>query len=373
MKVLKIFIGLCGSCRNGYESSGRGESRWAQQLARCFTEAGHQVFMAPDAEDASWGNCQHPSNAIILQAHEKRRLHTMHFDVAIFTSWQTKMEEALFIHADKYLWGVMSWKHEIMKDGYFLDNDYVIRWQRSDLPAIPYPINFKDRCFLLSQPFGKEPGNSKFSNKRVAWTAKEIFLETTEYSYSVAAKRHLYAVVDACKATDSSLSIFSCSELDKKNSSRISEMGIDTKIGEICNKVTLNPTLPFSEYQEALKRCSVVVPVGFAGSILESVFFGIVPLVYKDGLFFDHPWISGVCNDFTMGKSSRDSEPPYDKNVLTRDEISKILTNLLTDECYYEDMLYRMRPMITDNIDSHALSQLEAIMKHKCNTTNVRR
>ena len=161
---MKIFIGLVGRIRDGFESSSRGEGRWCQSLVRCLAKAGHTIVMAPDTELAEWGSCEKPHNVEMLQAGEKNLLKPFHFDVAIFTSWQTERLEMRYIHADKYLWGIMSWKQGVMVNGYFKPNDYVIRWYRPDILDRPPDIDFNDRHFLLAQPFGNSFGDSKFDN-----------------------------------------------------------------------------------------------------------------------------------------------------------------------------------------------------------------
>lgn len=372
MRTYKIFLGLCGRNPDGFESSGRGESRWAQSLARCFLEAGHEVHMAPDSEECGWGRCSKPEKAFLYQPYQKRFLNSIHFDIAIFSSWQTPREEALYVRADKYVWGVMGWKQEIMKDGFFRDNEYVARWFRSDLPEIPYPINFTDRCFLLAQPFGKEFGASKFKNKRIGWVAKEAFLSTTRMDLSIASKRHIYAIVEACKKTGAGLSIFSCHELDPRNNPRIVEMGISEKLKEV-KDVIMYPSLPFKEYQRELQKCSITVPVSFAGSIQESIINGIIPFMYKDSMFSNHPWIKGVCEDLTRNRVSRAQSPEDEKDLLKEEEITDILTSLLSDECTFDNYLTRLRPMVVDNLDHHVLKQLEDIMNHKVKSDDLRR
>jgi hypothetical protein len=372
MRTLNCFIGLCGRNADGFFSSGRGESRWAQSVARCLVEAGHEVYMAPDMEECGWGKCPRFPNAHLLQAHEKRKLNDIHFDIAFYSSWQTRREEALYIHADKYLWGVMSWKHEIMKDGYFKDNEFVARWFRADLPEIPYPINFRDRCFLIAQPFGKQFGESKFNNKRIAWVAKEAFLNSTRKDLAVAAQRHIFAIVDACKKTDSSLAIFSAHELDPKGENRVKELGVYDKLMEL-DRVTMYPTLPYKEYQEELSKCSVTVPVSFAGSIQESVFNGLVPLMYRDSMFSNHPWIKEVCSDLTCNKISHAQSNDDEKHLLTHDDLTRTLSGLLENKQYYENFLYRLRPMVVDNLDEHVLSQIQDLMNYKVDSENIRR
>ena len=371
IKPLRVFIGLCGRNANGFESSGRGESRWAQSLARCLSEAGHEIYMAPDTEEAGWGTCVQPPNVHLYQAWQKHLLNNVYFDIAIYSSWQDEQYEANYIHADKYLWGIMGWKQELMKDGYFKDNDYVMRWVRQDLPQIPYPINFKDRCFLLTQPFGKECEPSRFKNKRIGWVAKEAFLDTTDPNSQEASRRHIFAVVDACKQTGASLAIFSCGEFNPKVARKIEEWGILDKLREI-NNVVMYPSLPFLEYQKELRKCSVIVPVGFAGSVQEGIIAGVIPLLYKDHMFSDHPWIKDVASDLTFNTISRAQSESDNKIILSEEAIKNRLVELLTDECLYEQFLYRLRPMVIDNFDNHALKQLEDIMAHEVKGKNLR-
>jgi hypothetical protein len=362
---MDVFIGLCGQVRNGLDSSSKGEGRWALSLARCLKDYGHRIVMAPDMELCSWGDCQVPDNVLMIQAYEKRKLCKAHFDVAIFTSWLTRQEESHYINADKYVWGVIGWKGEVMRDGFFKDNDYVARWTRDDLPTIPFPINFKDRCFLLAQPFGKGMGKSKFDNKRVGWVAKEAFASNVPLGYSESAARHLFATVDACKETGSSLSIFSCHEFNPENFPRVMKLGVYDKLKEL-DKVTMHPSLSFPEYTRELHKCSVTIPVMFAGSIQESLFSGILPLLYRDSMFVAHPQVKGVAAEMTNNKSSITNES-------TQDEIKNKVMELLTDRNKFDYYLEKLQPMVVDNLDDSVVSQLMDIMNHRNRTDNIRR
>lgn len=369
---MDIFLGLCGSVRNGYESSGRGEGRWALSLARCLKDYGHRIVMAPDTEPCEWGSCVRPDNVLMLQPWEKAKLEPFDFDIAIFTSWQTGGPEAKYVHADKYVWGIMGWKGEIMNDSYFRDNEYVARWFKADLPEIPYPINFQDRCFLLAQPFGKALGGSKFSNKRVAWVAKEAFLSSTHPSLSESARRHLFGTVDACKECGAGLSIFSSNEFDPSIAPRIKEMGIMEKLSEL-KDVRMYGPLPYPEYHRELQRCSVTIPLAFAGSIQESIFSGLVPMMYKDSMFSNHPDIKGVCNEMTLNKVSRYQSEEGKKDVLSSAEIKNIVSILLSDKTQYDRFLDSLRPMVIENMDDNVVNQLNEIVTHKCKNESVRR
>lgn len=362
---MKIFLGLCGRCMDGFESSGRGESRWAQGLVRCLANAGHEIVMAPDMEECSWGICSRPDNVLMLQPYQKRSLYNMVFDLAIFTSWLTEREEAKFINAKKYIWGILGWKTGIMVNGYFNENDYVARYVRNDLDSTPQDIDFIDRVMLLAQPMGKEFKESKFENKRIAWVAKEVFLDEMNDVSSEAAARHMYGIVDACKRTGASLAIFSCHEFDPNKNKKLIKYGIMEKLDEIGDKVIMYDTLKFKQYQEELGKCSVVVPMHFAGSIQESLILGLVPMMYRDNMFSVHPWIRGVCSDMTSDKVAI-MQSEADRNIiLTSSQISDILFNLLTDRDFFDCYLHRLRPMVLDNLDSSVMRQIDKFLNHK--------
>lgn len=369
---MKIFIGLVGRIKEGLNSASRGEGRWALNLVRCLKDYGHHIVIAPDMELAEWGSCPIPPNVRLIQAYEKRLLNNTHFDIAIFTSWSTNCPEAQFIHADKYVWGVMGWKNGEMVDGYFYDNEYVARWIRNDVDEIPYPINFKDRCFLLAQPFGKKFEDSKFDNHRLAWVAKEAFLPEMNPVYSIAAQKHLFAMVDACKETGYGMSIFCANELDPARAPRVKELGILEKLNEISD-VKMYPPMPYPEYQRELMKCSVTVPFTFHGSSQEVVFNGVVPMLYRDSALANHVWTGNTCSEMTFGKYSRMQSEADRPNVLTQEEVKNILVRLLTDKVYYTECLHRLRPMVLDNIDDHVVYQLDQIMKHKITGTNLRK
>ncbi len=360
---MNIFIGLVGRIRQGLDSASRGEGRWALNLIRCLKDYGHTIVIAPDMEECEWGSCPQPHNVRMYQPREKINLSGLHFDVAIFTSWLPEKTENEYIIADKYVWGVIGWKKSIMKNGFFNDNEYIARFTRTDLDQIPYPINFKDRCFLLAQPFGKKMGESKFANKRVAWIAKEAFLPEINPSLRSAGQRHFFATVDACKETGAGLSIFNCQELNPKKSPAVRELGILEKLKEI-DDVRMYQSLPFPRFQEELFKCSVTMPFTFHGSAQESVFNGLVPLLYKDSGFGKHIWIGNTITDLTKNGISRPAREKSKGSILTIEEIKDITAKLLTDKVFFNEYLYRLRPMVIDNIDDHVVSQLDKIMKH---------
>ena len=361
---MKLFIGLVGRVTNGIDSASRGEGRWALNLVRCLKDYGHDIVMAPDMEECAWGKCQIPPNVKMLQAYEKRLLYNTHFDAAIFTSWSTSKQERVYINADKYIWGVIGWKTGVMIDGFFADNEYIARFSRDDLEQISNPISFRDRCFLLAQPFGKKFGESKFDNKRVAWVSKEAFLPEVHISLSEAAQRHMFAIVDACKRTGAGLSIFNANELDPKKAPRVKEMGILEKLRELPD-VVLYPSMPYSEYQRELCKCSITVPFTFHASSQEVVFNGLVPMLYKDSGFAGHSWTGTACADLTNNKVSRMQSELDRPNILTVDEISDTVQRLLTDKVFFNTYLHRLRPMVIDNIDDHVVSQFNDIIRHK--------
>lgn len=361
---MKIFIGLCGRMMQGLNSSSRGEGRWALNLARCLKDYGHDIVMAPDIEMCDWGDCPKPPNVEMIQSHRKILFRDTCFDAAIFTSWSTERTEMQFINARKYLWGVFGWKTSVMTNGYFQDYDYVIRYSRDDLEQIPYPIDFKDRVRLLVQPFGKEFGAPKFENKRIAWVAKEAFLPEMNPLYAEAAKRHFYAMVDACKETGCGISVFNGADLDRRRAPRITEMKIFEKLKEVPD-VKIFFSLPYNQYHEELNKCSITVPFCFHASTHEAVFNGLVPMLYQDSALATHSWIKGVPNDMTRNKFSRMGDPTDLKSILSESEIKDILVNLLTNKVYFNECLCRLRPMVVDNIDDHVAYQFDEIMKHK--------
>lgn len=368
MSKKKIFIGLVGRCPHAFESSSRGEGRWACSLTRLLAEQGHEIYIAPDMERADWGNCKRLDNVTLLQATEKHLLKDIHFDVAIFTSWVTTTnlrEESKYINADRYLWGVMGWKQGVMIDSLFNDKkDYVIRYLRQNLNQMPNDINFRDRCFILCQPFKKELEPSKFKNKRIGWVAKEAFLNEMNMHNKVGARNHLFAAVDACKRTGASLTIFSCHEFNTEVASIVKDFGIMEKLKEI-NNVTMYPNLSFPEYQKELKNCSITMPMIFAGSTQEALMGGVLPFIHKDHMFSNHPWIKGVVEDLTFNKLSRAQSKDDEKLIMTHEEMTNRLVELLTDECLYNSFLHRLIPMVLDNLDSHVLKQFDVIMDYK--------
>ncbi len=363
-----IFIGLVGQNPNSFESSSRGEGRWACSLVRMLAEQGeHEIYIAPDTEPAGWGTCRKPKNVTLLQPWEKPTLNKIHFDLAIFTSWVTETDlrrESKYINADRYLWGCMGWKAGVMNDTLFEDKrDCVIRYSIQDFLDIPKDINFKDRCFLLVQPFGKELEPSKFDNKRIGWVAKEAFLNEVNINLKRAAKRHLFAAVDACKKTGANLTIFSSHEFNPKKASAIKEWGIIDKLREIDN-VTMYPNLPFLEYQNKLKKCSITMPVLFAGSTQEALVGGVLPFMHRDHMFSTHPDIKGVVNDLTFDKISMVQSEADEKLVMRQDDMANRLVELLTNKDLYEDFLNRLRPSVVDNLDHNVLKQLDVITRH---------
>jgi hypothetical protein len=325
--------------------------------------------MAPDMQLASWGSCMKPPNVELYQPYEKRKLYDQVFDLAIFTSWSTDRPEARHIHAKKYVWGVISWKNGVMVNGYFKDNEYVARWFRGEVEkGTPDYINFKDRVFMLCQPFGNEIGESKFKNKRVAWVAKEAFDPGMNPEVHKSAKKHLIATIDAVNRAGAALSIFCCKDFDPQINPVIGELGIQEEL-EKCKKLTMHPTLPFKEYQRELGNCSVTMAMAFAGSSIECIMKGLVPVFYKDHVLAMHPWILNTVKEITR---DRESMIYSEDNTLTQQEISDITYELLTDEDKFNEYLWRLRPIAYDHLDSSVLRQLDKLMAHKCGTEYIR-
>ena len=167
----------------------------------------------------------------------------------------------------------------------------------------------------------------------------------------------MQAVIMTCKINGSALSVFSGHEITEANLGK----ELYDKLMSVKN-LTIYPTLPFKQYQEELKKCSVTIPLAFAGSTQEAVFYGLVPLLYNDSMFSSHPDIDRMA---VLNTCSRFVNAEDEKNIIPAAAIGIILEQLTEDQDFYEEHLNALRPMVIDNIDSNVNQQLEAILNHK--------
>ena len=364
---MKIYVAVSGNFDEGFDSSCRGESKWANSLARCFADGGHQVVIGMDNDIGAGGfpayqRAQWPNITFYQgdQVFNKKVLKDEVFDIAIFTNWQDEKEVKQPINAKKYVYGIMSWKDWLMVDGYFDDNEYVCLWSQGSAGHIPEDINFKDRCFILPQPFGPQYGDSKFKNKRVAWVAKDVFYDVREPATKESGKRNFIAALEACRENDCEFYIFSGQDFDATKHTLISEYGIDSLIKSY-DKAILIPNLSAKDYREKLQSCSVTIPINQAGSVPESIFYGLVPVLYKDGMWARHPGIKEIVSELTHDAWAH----RLDKKNLGIGEIRGIINRLLSDEDFFNTYLERLRVLVEESLDTNVLKQLEKIVNHE--------
>lgn len=354
-------------------SPGRGETAWGCNVVRVLDNLGHKLYVYSFSNNrASFlldGIKEEPeplSDRAVLIPHEGfpkyEDIVKNKFDIAIFLTNgkadtlrnELREDNENKIKADIYIYGVI-WEGDCHGRELFKDNDILVRQFQFHLDHNP---NEGDH-FLLARPLGKTMGESKFNKKRIGWTPKSAFhKQYNAVRTPNIASKFLNAMVDAALETNTGITIFSSDKITNEPEALDNVKGF--KVLETLSRVKdirFLPTCSPNEFYEELKNCSIVFPIGagVSGSVLEAIFFGITPIVFRDSLLMGYPKIIDVAAEMTEGKLTKECSQDY---------IKKKMVQLLTDENYYNYFLNKLQPFFRDNLDSEVAKQFEVIINY---------
>ena len=303
-------------------SVGRGETGWICSVARVLDEMGHNLYIFPYRDSPYLGkNAKFPeepeplSDRAVLIPRLKNdpsvyneMVGKNEFDIAIFLIDQkcislikeVNPNNPNKVKAKLYIWGTI-WEGEADK-GPYDKNDIIVRQFRWHMNM---SHNSKEHThFLLARALGKQMGKSKFSNRRIGWVPKFAFSDGySDVLHLRPANRLLNAMVDAANETNTGITIFSSDLITEEKSCQANVRRF--KVMETLSRakdIKFLPTCPPNIFNEELKKCSVVFPIGsgISGSVLEAIFFGITPLIFKDSLLMNYPGIVDVAKNMTF-------------------------------------------------------------------------
>lgn len=351
-------------------SPGRGESGWITSIARIIDNLGCNLFIYPYSSNP-WGpnkSSEEPesfSDRATLIPVQKPTIYNdivkKKFDIAMFLidgkadtlRKEIRADNPNRIKANLYIYGNI-WEGGMTKGIPYDNNDIVVRQFKWHLD-----MNQKEHThFLLARPLGKIMGKSKFSKRRIGWAPKYVFINDYNSSWIPStASRFLNAMVDAANETNTGITVFSSDLFDDPNAlDNIKKFKVIETLSK-AKDIKFIPTCSPNDFNEELKNCSIVFPMGkgISGSVLEAIFFGITPIIFKDSLLMKYPGIINIASEMTEDRLTRDYKESDIKNKMIK---------LLTNEEYYNSFLNKLQPFFKDNLDSEVIKQFESIVSY---------
>jgi len=326
VRSLNICIDLPGRINHGLWSPERGESRWAQNLARGLAERGHKVtgysymFGGP-----SWGCC--PAVPGVRLAHYNEIRNTGPYDVFIDNCfWEGKAlaVEARLNVIGKY--GSEEWTKEL-PDNCLVASPFDSVW----LPQHP-------KARWLPVPFWKELGESKF-DKTAAFIPSRDCCSQGEQRAKAAA-----TTLEAVKTLGATRHHFIMALLQNngiafiETPAREGELELRNKyqivgLAKALSSPLFYGPIPLNKIEETLNSCKLNVPLINPAIVIEAAIQGVPSILWEDSTF---DFLKGIGKE--AGCHLNYSSSP--------EEIQEILTRLWTDREQYDKLLELLRDAV---------------------------
>lgn len=329
---MRIHVNCPGMWRSDLNSPERGESRWAQNLARMLGMAGHEVYASSYGEPF-WVGRPVPNVTLINETMDMRILGW--FDLHIDPSWWDG--KIVPINAEKKV--SVKWSLEdYMKKTILPDNHYIFYPYEARASIFMNDLNYnKDRTFFMPIPLCDKFEEPKFSNKGILWPSKGFDVESGfRGTADFVLKEVLYPLLDA----DPTFFIIwmMYHELVKTD--------LDIRVRK--GKDKRYPSCAYNIIIDLIRQCKIAVPVNHPGSILECGAYGVASLIWEEAGFF--PEVASY-NGLLIERGA------------TKERIKDVILQLLNNEQVYtkyvKDLQYELRHHETPT----ALSIFNDIMK----------
>jgi len=340
---MRIVIESYAEILDGFNTKLRGEDLWVFSIGRVLAEYGHEVTFVGFSEGKPIVNKQTPRVTWL----DKREIHTLkgqEFDCLFILA-------GAITYIDNYRdrWNDIVFKKRLV--GCF-ENKTHDQLQLLDNEILVTPFSYGDHSNNrkpLPIPFG-EFQESKFDNKTIAWTAKDIIhwcITDPEwfrsFEYAQYSKSSLPTWLSALQkvAKNYPINFFSLSKEE------------NDYLQQFENKYT---SMGWFDYQAKLRECSIAIPLHRAGSLGDVVFNGLVPILPWN-------WLDAGPPDFNISRIPY--LPQYIINELSHfrrthewseNDIIMEIEWLMNDKTEYNNRLDLLRLGLSSHLD-HIVEQ----------------
>lgn len=261
---MKILFNVPGAWTHGLDSPERGESRWAQNLARLLGKTeGYSVFAA-SAGRPNWGNGR-PAPGVTLISDRDAKKHGT-FDFYFDSSWWEGKQP--IAAARKYFhvhWSL----EERLRDPNFPKDHYIIYPYYTSTPKFINEHNPNpDRTFFLPTPFCEQLSPPAFNKKEILWPTRGA-----GETYREVNARNLINALKEVRSDLEGLKInwMFADDLKKRKLVLPKDYRGD-------NFLSISP---YFKIVEAVKRCKISIPVNTPACVPDCSVEGVPSLVWK--------------------------------------------------------------------------------------------
>jgi hypothetical protein len=330
--IVKIVVDISEGVSDGMWSAGRGESRWAQNVATALAHMGATVYCLC-AGRPKWGKCPPINNMELVPLNRRFAVDgpgevRRNVDLYIDACWWDKKPSPEWISARAY-WHVHYGRENRLKDASTIKaNHYIVYPYKQGASVFLAESNpFRDRTLFCPIPcFKDHPGASKFGNKGLVWTGKDAFLDrfmgSQEYILIDASNMIDVLVEISAKRSDIPISFLMAQQLtgrDKDAQVAIKKYDVIRRLESIPNR-KMYDLLDYNSVMRIIGAAQIVSPPHSCGSHLEAVSLGVVPII-KEGFIYD--------------EAARSTNSLFPHSNADKKELISHIEHLMRDQNYY--------------------------------------
>ncbi len=319
---MKILMNCCGYFSHGLDTPVKGEGRWAMNMARFLSEAGHEVYACTGGPPVLGQGRPSPAKLVYLDEARSRAPYDMYFDCC-WTKGKAPMAEARkYFHAT---WGV---EHRHLDADYFEDNHYVVYILHSmEWVFTNKDINGNiDKTFFLPAPYCKTMPEPAFDNKRLLWNTRIVHPRGFPGQYHYQQHYHYAQVV--LEVLGEVLTMYPDLSLDSLREGEQADLKFPA--------VTFYKSLPYHKTVELIRQIKLALPIREQCSMFDCVAAGVPFLIWEDTT------LPGQCFVDTARKHGVLIEKGASKERV-REIILTLLTNREVYTAYTKDLQHLFR------------------------------
>lgn len=328
---MKILVCVPGSWKHGLDSPERGESRWAQNIARLLGKTGKYEVYAASLGDPNAGNGR-PAPGVKLVHHNQVREYEP-YDLYFGAAWGDPIAVAKkYFHIH---WGL----EERLKDPSFPKDHYILYPHYDLKETFINPSNSNnDRTFFLPTTFGEKMEPPAFHKDGILWPTKDpVLVSPPEVAHN------LIAALKEVRTDEIPLKTYWWFVDDLEAKGLINR---DDYPGDEFIELS-----PYWKMLEVMDKCKLNAIVGNPSCIPDCAIKGIPSLIWDN--WHVMPFVHDIAKKHNLLL-------PLDTD---KNKLKQLISRLLLDEDLYNNFAMDLQYTFRHHIDDEVLKCFDWILE----------
>lgn len=328
---MKIAILCPGSFTHGLDSPERGESRWAQNMAKLLGKNGHEVVAFSAGNKWGLGD-RHPN----VELRDQNNVDSTHFDIYIDPAWWEGKE--IRVKADRYFrlkWSVEPSESRRYPENHFLLYPYEISKKKF---LVDRNVN-RDKTFFLPGPFGDKLHEPRFGNRAILFSTREAYDDRRLHC----AEKTVVAVNSYLAQNPETVTHWLFSDL-------LSKSHLNGEVRKEPGKDHFYERLPYNQLMSIVRSSKLNFTISVQGCVVDCAVAGVPSIIWETEGFDFH--IKAAREHGLL--IEKDADVPRIEHVL-----NQLMTNKDLYVAYTETLQHAMR----HHTDEAVLQQFNWIME----------